>query len=645
MRPPTRLLLFVILPLAVAVGGVAWVLERRGGGANPVQVRLPATTQIVRELAAVRWTSPEMRLLAVGGLLNSSSWYAIVPSMLDRPGQTAYYDIAVDSTVNGRSLGIFTRPVSALPVRGDDGLLYAPTGTSEVAAFDIDTRQTVWRTDLKLPVKKIAVHGTRLLGTTPKGAVALDTHTGRVLWTYTSAPPRSNPALDATFACYAAGDTLHVIDAASGKALRQVVIPGTWGRLLVDGGSAYVCGWSATGTDTLAMAGVDLSTGFVRWQWRYAPPDAEADPSLRTRTLFTPVLADGTLYASYANTLCAIDAASGRERWRWAWRAPAATDGRPASPAPPTWRDLRAPAVIGGVVYVPSTDDLSGLDPATGREVWRFEADDRASRVDGLTFGAAGLLFTSVGSPQLRAITDDLHPAPASAPVTPAARGLNLAWATGVASTAALLLIILAVFGWWRTAIALVCLCLCTLTVWGWWRSYAGDDFIGFSDLKRGVPFYAQATRGVTSSRGRLVFGAKHEVWNTAGGRRAIGTTKDHWIWARTPHEEPVATGRGGAAGLLDFRWTRRDRPSGTALGNQSEMSLTLPHWLVALVLGVAPLAWLTGLWRDRRRHPRGHCVNCGYDVRGITGRCPECGWDLPPDAPRPKRRGLPDTR
>ena len=48
---------------------------------------------------------------------------------------------------------------------------------------------------------------------------------------------------------------------------------------------------------------------------------------------------------------------------------------------------------------------------------------------------------------------------------------------------------------------------------------------------------------------------------------------------------------------------------------------LGVPLWLAALLMLL--LAWM--LWQ-RRPPPRGHCRQCGYDIRASPDRCPECG-------------------
>jgi hypothetical protein len=55
-----------------------------------------------------------------------------------------------------------------------------------------------------------------------------------------------------------------------------------------------------------------------------------------------------------------------------------------------------------------------------------------------------------------------------------------------------------------------------------------------------------------------------------------------------------------------------------------------LPAWLVLSIVAVPTgLAWILD---RRRRVPPGGCTNCGYDLTGnVSGRCPECGHQVPP--------------
>ena len=56
-------------------------------------------------------------------------------------------------------------------------------------------------------------------------------------------------------------------------------------------------------------------------------------------------------------------------------------------------------------------------------------------------------------------------------------------------------------------------------------------------------------------------------------------------------------------------------------------VSLSLP---VLLVLIALPTILLWHL--DRRRHPPGHCADCGYNLTGNVSRvCPECGTSIVP--------------
>ncbi len=71
--------------------------------------------------------------------------------------------------------------------------------------------------------------------------------------------------------------------------------------------------------------------------------------------------------------------------------------------------------------------------------------------------------------------------------------------------------------------------------------------------------------------------------------------------------------------------------------------SVGIPFWLLLTGTLSVPLTWLLmRLWGKRFRP--GHCVDCDYDLRASTGRCPECGRAIDAVAPRvikPARRQI----
>lgn len=60
--------------------------------------------------------------------------------------------------------------------------------------------------------------------------------------------------------------------------------------------------------------------------------------------------------------------------------------------------------------------------------------------------------------------------------------------------------------------------------------------------------------------------------------------------------------------------------------GNRPIYMIYAPHWLIILITVLVPSIWLAKLSRRRRRHLRGLCATCGYDLRATPDRCPECG-------------------
>jgi hypothetical protein len=50
------------------------------------------------------------------------------------------------------------------------------------------------------------------------------------------------------------------------------------------------------------------------------------------------------------------------------------------------------------------------------------------------------------------------------------------------------------------------------------------------------------------------------------------------------------------------------------------------PSWFLAALFTILPARWAWRRHRDRDRLRKGHCSNCGYDLRASKERCPECG-------------------
>ena len=68
------------------------------------------------------------------------------------------------------------------------------------------------------------------------------------------------------------------------------------------------------------------------------------------------------------------------------------------------------------------------------------------------------------------------------------------------------------------------------------------------------------------------------------------------------------------------------DHASDTGRGFRVYMA----HWLVSLLTAPLPLVALYR-WTGRvKRHAKGMCLSCGYDLRESHDRCPECGASVP---------------
>jgi hypothetical protein len=179
-----------------------------------------------------------------------------------------------------------------------------------------------------------------------------------------------------------------------------------------------------------------------------------------------------------------------------------------------------------------------------------------------------------------------------------------------------------------------------------WIKSYLGSDTIAWDYGGSSDPAIRRTQWAVQSRRGRLVVGRfdylpKRDEWartwklGPLGGdvtgtvRYKVGDLPLDWIGSRGQWWEELG---------FAYRHTISGAFPTIAFPKPDDLWIvTAPHWPFVLLLGVGPLIAYRRLARHRRRKRKGLCLNCGYDLQGITSaRCPECGTAVDRLTPSP---------
>jgi hypothetical protein len=171
-----------------------------------------------------------------------------------------------------------------------------------------------------------------------------------------------------------------------------------------------------------------------------------------------------------------------------------------------------------------------------------------------------------------------------------------------------------------------------------WVRGYGMLDMASRARTRRlegGGASYSSAQ--VISNQGRIlidvgwgtaapdstVVGTMLDDANTTGGQpRTLFQRIEQTKTSQPIRLEDISN----ASGWGPVRWWRIAKHNPLAGLTRDGWFVQIHHWLLAVILAIAPAL---ALWQFARRHRRmrvGLCANCGYDLRATPGRCPECG-------------------
>jgi hypothetical protein len=169
--------------------------------------------------------------------------------------------------------------------------------------------------------------------------------------------------------------------------------------------------------------------------------------------------------------------------------------------------------------------------------------------------------------------------------------------------------------------LTLLSLLLCVASVALWVRSYAASDSFSHGQLDVDGDFSDVTGWGIETGEGGVA--VSRDRLHQAG--RPVDELPSGWVWE--PREPVNLTDVWVGipttfATRMGFFW--REFQSATPYGTTwRTRSVGFPVWPLAALTAVLPATWL---YRRIRRHPRGHCPACGYDLRATPDRCPECG-------------------
>jgi outer membrane protein assembly factor BamB len=228
------------------------------------------------------------------------------------------------------------------------GMVYVPGSDGVLYALDVQNGTFRWafRTRDLLSAAPTVANGVLYLGAEDRTLYALDAATGAEQWRYNTGGPIASAPAVANGVVYIGSDDggLYALDAATGEP--RWIFPADAG---IEAGVVVADGMVVAGTvDRWVYAlntDTSLAEGEVVWSF-------EAEDSIQSDL----VIADGTLYVTAAETLYALDIATGAERWRFNTRLTL----------------YGPPLPLDGALFINMGRFVAMLDVATGEEVSRI---------------------------------------------------------------------------------------------------------------------------------------------------------------------------------------------------------------------------------------------------------------------------------
>jgi glucose dehydrogenase len=147
------------------------------------------------------------------------------------------------------------------------------------------------------------------------------------------------------------------------------------------------------GSDDDHLYALDIQTGKLQWKFQAAGAVSSS-----------PTVYHGTVYIEAGDAAFhAVDANTGREKWTVKTDAPIPPDPKLMSNG--KWEfEHASPVIAGDAVYFGSADgNLYALDPATGKQMWRFKTAGRIRATpaiaDGVVTSAAWTAISMLSAP------------------------------------------------------------------------------------------------------------------------------------------------------------------------------------------------------------------------------------------------------